>query len=370
MGNWPQTTDLKGEHVMYANRIALGDLSDYLASQGFPCRLDGSPDITIQAANTLEDAGEGDISFLSNRKYRSQLATTAASAVIVTEEEAKPAHMTVLRCADPYAAITAAIIRIHGYRQHPQWGQNKRASIAATASIGANANIGPNVSIADGVTVGANATVYPGCYIGDNVTIGDDVILYPNVVIYDGSRLGDRVTLHSGTVVGEDGLGYAPVDGTWFKIPASGRVVIEDDVEMGACCALNNATLGTTRIGKGTKFSDGVVIGHGVNVGEHCLFVAQVGIAGSVNIGNNVQLAGQVGVCGHLAIGDNAVVNAKSIVWSSLEPGRTYLGNPAVESRTHRKQLVAGRKLPEMQKRLHALEREVEYLRKSLAEHE
>ncbi len=370
LGSWPQTPDLKAAHVMCVNGIALSDLSDYLASQGFPCRIDGSPDITIQRANTLEDAGEGDISFLSNGKYKSQLVITSASAVIVTEEEAKPAHMTVLRCADPYAAITAAIIRIHGYRQHPQWGQDERASIAATASIGANGNIGPNVSIADGVTIGANATVYAGCYIGDNVTIGDDVILYPNVVIYEGSWLGDRVTLHSGTVVGEDGLDYAPVENTWFKIPPAGRVVIEDDVEMGACCALNKATLGETRIGKGTKFSDGVVIGHGVTVGEDCLFVAQVGVAGSVRIGDNVTLAGQVGVCGHLEIGDNVVVGAKSVVWSSIESGQHYLGNPAVQSRSYRKQVAAAKRLPEMKKRLRTLERDVEHLRKCLAEHE
>ena len=220
------------------------------------------------------------------------------------------------------------------------------------------------------MVIGANVTIYPGCYVGDDVIIGDDVILYPNVVIYDGSRLGDRVALHSGTVVGEDGLGYAPVEGKWVKIPQAGRVVIEDDVEMGACCALDRATLGETRIGRGTKFSDGVVIGHGTKVGEHCIFVAQVGLAGSVNVGDHVSLAGQVGVCGHLSIGDKAVVGAKSVVWSSIERGGNYLGYPAVESRSYRKQVATAQRLPEMHRRLRDLERQVEQLRKRLQQHD
>lgn len=347
--------------------IDLAELSRILGKRGFDCEIVGDPGTEIRSVNTLEDATSGEISFLANPKYRQQLDTTRASAVIVGTDDQIPEGLTVIRCADPYAAITVAIIHIHGYREHPQWGRDERAMIDASATIGDNANIAPNVTICRRVTIGANATIYPGCFVGDDVTIGDDVILYPNVVIYDGSCLGDRVALHSGTVVGEDGLGYVPVDGAWFKIPQIGRVVIEDDVEMGACCTLNRATLGETRIGRGTKFSDGVVIGHGTKVGQHCMFVAQVGIAGSVNVGDNVSLAGQVGVCGHLEIGAGVTVGAKSVVYASIPPGQDYLGYPAVESRAYRKQVAAARRLPDTQKRLRDLEREVERLRSRLA---
>ncbi len=351
---------------MANQEVSLKELSEFLAEQGFPCDIDGDPDIGIVGVATLDGAGTGDISFLANPKYRNQLARTKASAAIVGPDDSRPVGVTVLRCANPYAAITAAIIRIHGYRQHPVWGISDQANIDSSATIGAGANIAPGVNIAANVSIGANATIYPGCYIAEGVTIGDDLTLYPNVVIYDGCRLGDRVSLHSGTVVGEDGLGYAPVDGTWFKIPQAGNVVIEDDVEMGACCTLNRATLGETRIGKGTKFSDGVVIGHGTKVGEHCIFVAQVGIAGSVDIGDHVQLAGQVGVCGHLEIGDNVVVGAKSVVWSSIESGENYLGYPAVESRAYRKQVAAARRLPEMRKRVADLEADLARLKREV----
>lgn len=353
---------------MNERKVSLQDLCKHLETQGFECQIEGNPATMINAVDTLEDAGSGNISFLANPKYRQHLETTAASAVIVGHDDTAPAHLALIRCADPYAAISAAIVWIHGYRQHPQWGRHEHATIDPTATIGANANIGPYVDIAAGVTLGANAVVYPGCYIGANATIGDDVILYPNVTIYAESRLGDRVTLHSGTVVGEDGLAYAPVAARWSKIPAIGHVVIEDDVEIGANCSINNATVGETRIGKGTKFSDGIVIGHGVSIGENCIFVAQSGVAGSTKIGNNVQMAGGVLVSGHLRIGDNVTLGGRSVVWSNIESGQNYLGNPAQNSFSYRKKLAAVNRLPDMRQKLLNLEREVAGLRKRLAE--
>lgn len=346
--------------------MKLSKLSQILSDQGFDNTIDGNPEQQIIAVNTLEDAREGEISFLANPKYKDQLKTTRASVIIVTKAEETPSNISVIRCDDPYGAITTAIIHIHGYRRHPKWDIDRRAIIAETAQIGKNANIAPNVYIAGNVVIGNNAVIYPGCYIADNVTIGNDVILFPNVVIYDGSVLGDHVTLHAGTVIGQDGLGYAPVGEKWLKIPQAGRVVIEDDVEMGASCALNRATLGETRIGKGTKFSDLVVIGHGTKVGERCMFVAQVGIAGSVEIGNDVTLAGQVGVCGHLQIGNNVVVGAKSVVWSTIEEGSHYLGFPATDSYQYRRQVAYAQRLPDMNKRIKQLESEVKKLRQQI----
>jgi UDP-3-O-[3-hydroxymyristoyl] glucosamine N-acyltransferase len=350
--------------------MKLIDLSDALSERDFPNRIEGDSDTLIRSVNTLADAGEGDISFLSNPKYAAQLERTRASAVIVQPDVRIPRGLSAILCEAPYSAMATATILIHGYRKHPQWDLDPRSEIADTARIGPNANIGPFVTIGHGASIGANATIYPGCYIGDDASIGDDVILYPNVVIYDNSRIGDRVTLHAGTVIGEDGLGYAPAGDSWLKIPQVGRVVIEDDVEMGAGCTLDSATLGETRIGSGTKFSDQVVVGHGTKVGSNCMFVAQVGVAGSVTVGNRVTLGGQVGVAGHLSIGDNTVVNAKSGVWSSIDAEQTYLGIPAMDAKRFRRQAVVARKLPDMHKRLQRLEAEVAELRERLAEHE
>ncbi len=346
--------------------MQLLELSKFLAENGFANTIDGQADVDIRAANTLEDAREGDISFLANPRYTNLLGETRASAVIVKNGEPTPKELTVVRCDDPYGAITAAIIRVHGHRNHPQWGQDARAVIADSAEIGENANIGPNVTIAARVTVGRNAVIYPGCYIGDDVKIGDDVTLFPNVVIYNNCVLGHRVTIHSGSVIGHDGLGYAPVGGAWVKIPQAGRAVLEDDVEIGAGCAIDRATLGETRIGQGTKFSDAVVIGHGTKIGPHCMFVAQVGIAGSTKVGHHVTMAGQVGICGHLTIGDNVRIGAKSGVHSNIENDAVYLGSPAIDSGEFKRQAYLVRRLPKLKQRLRDLEKEVARLKENL----
>lgn len=369
---WPEQRDLPDESSRNTDSVAsamkLKELSDALSKRDLPNRIEGDSDTLIRSVNTLTDASEGEISFLSNPKYATQLERTRASAVILHPDVLLPPGLAAIRCGSPYSAMATAIILIHGYRKHPQWGLDPRSEIAHTARIGPNANIGPFVAIGQGVSIGANATIYPGCYIGDNASIGDDVIFYPNVAIYDDSLIGDRVTLHAGTVVGEDGLGYAPVDEKWLKIPQIGRVVIEDDVELGAGCTLDRATLGETRIGCGSKFSDQVVIGHGTKVGSNCMFVAQVGVAGSVTVGNRVTLGGQVGVAGHLSIGDSTVVNAKSGVWSSIDAEQTYLGIPAMDAKRFRRQAVVARRLPDMHKRLRQLEAEMAELSERLDE--
>jgi len=198
----------------------------------------------------------------------------------------------------------------------------------------------------------------------------DDVTLFPNVVIYDGSVIGNRVTIHAGSVIGQDGLGYAPRNGQWIKIPQIGRIIIEDDVEIGANCAFDRATLGRTRVGRGTKFSNGVVIGHGASVGEDCMVVALVGIAGSAKIGNHVTLAGQVGVAGHLEIADSVKIGAQSGVASSLKQPGEYMGTPAVEAAAFRRQVSVIHRLPEMKERLRQLEQQMAEMQKRLDTYE
>jgi UDP-3-O-[3-hydroxymyristoyl] glucosamine N-acyltransferase len=342
--------------------LTLAELIDFLGSRGIPCNLDGDASISISSVATLEDARDGQISFLSNPKYEKDLDTTQASAVLVKPEVTPSRKMNLLRTVDPYRAVTAAIVRLHGYREHPTWGISDRAIIAPTACIGKNANIAPGAYIDREVIIGDNATIYPGAYIARHSKIGHDVTLFPNVVIYDHCILGDRVTIHAGSVIGEDGLGYAPVNEKWIKIPQIGNVIMGNDVEIGANCTIDRATLGSTTIGSGTKFSNLVAIGHGTRIGPDCLFVAQVGIAGSVQVGHHVTMAGQVGVVGHIVIGDNVTVGAKAGVINSIESGQTVLGAPAVPIKDCKRQMAIIQKLPALKAEIIRLRRELERL--------
>jgi UDP-3-O-[3-hydroxymyristoyl] glucosamine N-acyltransferase len=343
----------------------LSDLCQTLTANGFNARLEGE-DRIIRACNTLEDATDGELSFLSNPKYQAALSRTKAAAVIVKDDVPTPPGLSAVRCNDPYAGITVAIIAIHGHRKHPTWHISPGARIDPSAHIGENPNIAGGATIAANVRIGDNCTIYPGCYIADGVTIGHDCTLFPNVVIYDHCVLGHRVTIHAGSVIGQDGLGYAPHNDKWVKIPQIGRTVLGDDVEIGANCAIDRATLGTTEIGSGTKFGNVVVIGHGTKIGPDCLFVGQVGVAGSVTVGRHVTLAGQVGVSGHISIGDNARAGAQSGIAGSIPPGEDVLGSPALPIENARRSLAAVSKLPDWLKRVRDLEREVKDLREKL----
>lgn len=335
-----------------------------LEKHGFTASAEGDAAREFRGVATLEDADETEISFLSNPKYEKKLAETRAGAVVLKPEVAAPDGLATIRTADPYAAITALIVALHGYRKHqrPQPSQTN-PQVAASARVGSNACIYPGVTIDEDAQVGANATLYPGVYVGPRCRIGDDVILYPNVVIYDDCVLGNRVTIHAGTSIGNDGLGYAPVNDMWIKIPQIGIVEIEDDVEIGANCAIDRATLGKTRIGRGTKTSNLIAIGHGTDVGEHCMFVAQVGLAGSVKVGDRVTMAGQVGVVGHVSIGDKSTIGAKAGVTNNVPDNETYLGQPAIPIGDMRRQVVHVQRLPDLAKQVKKLQAEVAKLK-------
>ncbi len=343
----------------------LSALCKIINENGFSAGVEGS-DVAVCSVNTLEDAAAGELSFLSNPKYLSAVSTTKATAVIAKAGVELPEGLPAIRCDDPYAAVTAAIITLHGYRKHPQWGKAERAAIDPSAEIGRAPNIAGGVTIAKDAAIGDNCTIYPGCYIGEGARIGDDCVLYPNVVIYDGCILGDRVTIHAGSVVGEDGLGYAPLNGKWLKIPQVGRAVIGDDVEIGANCAIDRATLGQTEIGRGTKFGNAIVIGHGARIGPDCMFVGLIGVAGSTTVGKHVTLAGQVGVTGHLDVGDNVTVGAKSLVVGNVAPDTKVFGSPAIRLDKAKRSAVVYEKLPDWVRRIKDLEREVQQLRQQL----
>lgn len=307
------------------------------------------PQTPIMAVNTLEDAGPGDVSFLSNARYVRQLETTRAAAVIVARG-VRSGRVALLRTADPYYAFAQAVVKLHGYRRHPHEGIHPAAHVDPTA------------------TVGERTVLYPGVYIGPRVRIGRDCILYPNVVVYDDCILGDRVTVHANTSIGHDGFGFAThaeagEEARHYKIPQVGNVVIEDDVEIGAGCAIDRATLGSTTIGRGTKFSNLVSIGHGAKIGPHGLLVGLVGIAGSTTLGQHVTLAGQVGIAGHLDVGDNVVVAAQSGVMNDVPVGSTMMGSPAMPASRARRVYSAFTQLPELLERIRKLEQRVQELK-------
>lgn len=340
-------------------RATLEQICKTLSQYGMKTELRGDPKCEINGVATLEDARDGDITFLSNPKYEKALQTTKASAVVLKPDVVAPEGVNLIRVADPYAAITVLIVTLHGYRKHRRFEQPSRANIAATAQLGDGASIYPGATIDEDVIIGRNATIYPGVYIGPRCRIGDDVLLYPNVVIYDDTIIGNRCTIHAGSVIGEDGLGYAPFQDRWVKIPQIGRVELGDDVEIGANCTIDRATLGHTRIGSGTKFSNLIAIGHGTHIGEHCMFVAQVGLAGSVNVGHHVTMAGQAGVVGHIRVGDRSTVGAKAGVTNSVPDGETVLGQPAIPIRDMRRQVAYVMKLPDLNQTVRQLEKRI-----------
>ena len=343
----------------------LSALAEFVSQQGLPCKVDGDGARTITGVATLEDAGPDEVSFLANVKYEKVLQTTRAGAVIVAQDQRVPEGMTVLRTPDPYAAVTMVIVRAYGYRKHPNVGRDERAVIDASAVIGEGANIHHGVTIAEDVRIGRNVVIYPGCYIAGGCRLGDDCVLYPNVVIYDDCTLGDRVAIHAGSVIGEDGLGYAPVEGRWHKIPQVGVVQIGDDVEIGANCTIDRATLGKTVIDSGTKFSNLIAIGHGTKIGKDCMLVAQVGIAGSVNVGNHVTMAGKVGVAGHLTIGDNAQLAAMAGLMNDVPPDTKVAGQPAIPIKDAMRSFSLVQRLQAIHKQIKQLESQVAALEKA-----
>jgi UDP-3-O-[3-hydroxymyristoyl] glucosamine N-acyltransferase len=211
--------------------------------------------------------------------------------------------------------------------------------------------------VGEGVRVGARSVLQGGNHLGAASQLGEDVNLFPNVTLYPRTEIGNRVRVHAGTVIGSDGFGYAQDGGIHRKVPQAGNVIIRDDVEIGASVTIDRGALGSTVIGKGTKIDNLVQIGHNVEIGEHCLLVAQVGIAGSTIVGDHVILAGQAGIAGHLKIGNRAIVSAQSGVMNDIPDGEKWLGSPAQPDRQYKREIIARRRLPELLKRVAALEK-------------
>ena len=316
-------------------------------------KVEGDGSLQVQGIAALEKAGEGEISFLAERKQSARLRQTRASAVIVPVN-LPPFPRPLIRTSNPYLAYAKVQAFFQSKPQLPR-GIDPRAFIGQGAKIGLDVSILPFAFVGDGCEVGDRAILYPGVYLGESVRVGEESILYPNVVVMDRCLVGKRVILHAGTVVGSDGFGFARDGARYVKIPQVGTVVIEDDVEIGANSAVDRAAMGKTRIKRGVKTDNLVQIGHNVTVGEDTIIVAQVGIAGSAEIGNRVALGGQVGVVGHIKIGDGAMIGGQAGVVQDVAPGQVFSGTPAFPHRDWLRAQAAFRKLPEMKKALDEL---------------
>ena len=332
------------------------------------CRLDGDGNIDIRRVAALDDAGPGDLTFFTNKKYAAALTRTTASAVILGET-AGPAPCAALRSTHPYLALARALeLFTDGWR--PPAGIHPLAAVADSAVIAPDASIGAFVVVGEGAHVGARTIVHPHATIAREARLGDDCIIHAHVSIRERVQVGNRVVAQDGVVMGSDGYGFARTpEGTHHKIPQTGGLVIEDDVEIGANTTIDRPAVGETRIGAGTKIDNLVQIAHGVTVGRNVLLAAQVGVAGSSTIEDGVTLAGQVGVAGHITIGKGTVATAQTGIPNAVEPGSFISGYPAIDNREWLKASAVFRKLPELRKTIADLERRIAELeRKPQAE--
>lgn len=317
----------------------------------------GDSAMQIHSASTLDKAGPGEITFLSNKKYASLVKDTHAGAVVVAQPMESRASLIVVE--DPYYAFMQIVVLLHGHREHPKTGFSSQASVSTSAKLGTGCNVHPFAVVSENAVIGRNCQIYPGVFIGSNVSVGDDCIFYPNAVIYDNCIVGNRVIVQSNASVGQDGYGFATHKGEHHKIPQIGRVILEDDVEIGSGCAIERGTLDDTIIGQGSKIGDMVAIGHGTKIGPHCLLVPQVGVAGSVTMGHHCVLAGQVGVVGHIKIGNLVKIGAKAGVVGDVPDGATIVGTPAIDASKAKRAYSLIEYLPEMKRKIKEIERQM-----------
>ena len=325
------------------------------------CRLEGDAKTVIHGVAGIEEAGPGEVTFLANRRYAPNLKTTRASAVFVddgveVEREAGEPALAKLRTTNPYLSFAKAIELFY---EPPKYapGIHATAVIAKSARIGPGAHVGPYCFVDEDAVIGENSVLQSFVTIYRGARIGTNFFAHAHAVVREFCRIGDRVILQNGVIIGGDGLGYAKnADGTWYKMAQSGPAVLEDDVEVQANACIDRATVGETRIGRGTKIDDLVLVGHGSKVGGNSMLCGQVGLAGSTHIGENCILAGQVGTAGHLTIGDGAVITAQSGVPNGVPARALYSGYPAVENREWLRMMAALRRLPELHKRVGELE--------------
>ena len=310
----------------------------------------GNPEAEVFKLSKIEEGTEGSLTFLANPKYTNYIYSTKATVTIVnnTFEPEQEITTTLIKVEDAYKSFSK-LLEYYNQVKLMKSGIEQPSVISDGVTYGSDLYLGSFCYIGKNVTIGNNVKIYPNSFIGDNVTIGDDCVFFAGVRIYSETVIGNRCTIHSGTIIGSDGFGFAPQeDGSYVKVPQIGNVIIEDDVEIGACTTVDRATLGSTIIRKGVKLDNHIQVAHNVEIGENTVIAAQTGIAGTTKIGKNCLIGGQVGFAGHLTIGDGVKIQAQSGIGKNLEAGEVVQGSPAFNYGDFAKSFVHFRNLPKI----------------------
>lgn len=323
--------------------------------------VEGDENVKVATFARIEEGHPGALSFLANPKYTHHIYSTESSVVLVRKDfvPEHPVKATLIRVEDPYATVARLLEMVTEMTKVEKVGIESPAFIAEGVEVPDDAYIGAFAYIGKGVRLAPGVKIYPQSYVGDNCEIGEGTILYAGVKIYHDCKVGRGCIIHSGAVVGADGFGFAPVDGGYEKIPQTGNVVIDDDVEIGANTTIDRAMMGATHIGKGVKLDNLIQIAHNCSVGPHTVMAAQVGIAGSAKVGAQCMIGGQVGLVGHIAIADGTQIGAQSGVNKPTRPGDRIMGAPAVEMGEYARSLVYVKKLGSLYERVKELEKKM-----------
>lgn len=329
-------------------------------------RVEGNENAVVSKLCKIEEGEEGGLSFLANPKYNHYLYSTKASIVIINEdfEPEEEIKTTVIRVKDAYSCF-AKLLEIYNQYRLNKSGISSLAFIDKQAEIAEDVYVGEFAVISKGAKIGKGSKIYPHVYIGDDVKIGENVTLFAGVRIYHDTVIGNNCILHSGAVLGADGFGFAPLaDGTFKKIAQIGNVVIEDDVEIGANATIDRATMGSTKVMKGTKIDNLCQLGHNVVIGQSTAMAAQTGVAGSTKIGSNCFIGGQVGFSGHIKVGDRCSIGAQAGIISDIKDEARIIGSPAIDAKAYMKSYVYFRKLEQMKNKMDELEKRLAALEK------
>lgn len=323
--------------------------------------IEGNQDATVNSLSKIEEGKPGSISFLANPAYTQYIYGSQASIIIVNKDFAPtaPVQATLIR-VESAAAAFAKLLEMYNQVKLNKTGVSKQAYISESAKVGDDLYLGEFAVISDNARIGNNVKIYPQVYVGDNVVIGDNTTLFAGVKLYSDTVIGKNCIIHSGTVIGSDGFRFEPQNEEGQrKVPQIGNVIIEDDVEIGANCAIDRATLGSTILRKGVKFDNLIHIAHNVEVGENSYLAACNVIAGSTKVGKNCMFSGQVGIVGHLQIADNTIITAQSGISKSItKPGEVYMGSPAFDANKYRKAYIHFRNLDGLAQRVDKLEKQ------------
>lgn len=320
----------------------------------------GDSSVMISSPNKIEDAREGEITFLYTKSFEKFFPQTKASAIIVNPDFERTRDDIVYLVSESPQKALAILLDSFFKPEFPLQGIDKSASIAESASVGANSAIGANAVLFDGVTIGENVKIFPNVVLMQNVAVGDNTIIFPNVTVREECVIGKHVIIHPNSVIGSDGFGYQPKDdGTFHKVPQVGKVILEDNVEIGSNVSIDRAALGNTIIKKGAKLDNLVQIAHNVVIGENTCISAQTGVSGSTKIGKNCILAGQVGIVDHIEIADRVIVAAQSGISKTIENPGVYWGYPAKDMRTARRTEAHVRNLESYADRIKQLEKKL-----------